>query len=388
MPSHGTLVGLTFIFLLLGACRPVPAPTTTEVIVAPIQEKPKNVILMIGDGMGLGQITAGLYSNHNRLNLEQFPVVGFHKSHSANDLITDSAAGATAFACGIKTNNAAIGITVDSSICYSILEEAEDRGLATGIVVTSQITNATPAAFVAHQTLRGMNEQIATDLTNTGIDFVVGGRMSYFTNRDYDDRNLIEELEAKDYLVYNYNQGSLHRLKMDLEKKFVYFSAENLPPGVSLGRSYLPYASQAGAQFLAQKSDKGFFMMIEGSQIDFAAHANDPQWMIKETLDFDRAIGQILEFAKKRGDTLVIVTADHETGGAAINAKSKMNRVKLDFTTSHHTGAMIPVFAYGPGARSFSGIYENTQIYHKMKAALDWDDSTNRQAKQIEGSNE
>lgn len=371
------------------SCRPVPAPGSTaseSVEIAPLQDKPTNVILMIGDGMGLGQITAGLYSNDNQLNLEKFPHVGFIKTHSANDLITDSAAGATAFACGVKTYNSAIGITADSLPCYTILEEARDRGLATGLVVSSQITNATPAAFVAHQTLRGMNESIADDLVQAEVDFFVGGGLSYFTDRALDKRNLRQELEDNGYLVYDYQQGSVHRLLMDVNKRFAYFSAENLPPGVNLGRNYLPYSSQVAAKFLEMKSEKGFFLMVEGSQIDWAGHANDAPWMIKEMLDFDRTIGLILEFAQKRGNTLVIVTADHETGGVAINERSKMGRIRLDFTSNHHTAAMVPVFAYGPGAESFSGIYDNTEIYHKIRRALKWNKRPTQPGKRLEGS--
>lgn len=374
MPCRKTLVGYIFFLFWIGACGPALAPISDSSHTAPILSEPKNVILMIGDGMGLGQISSGLYSNNNKLNLENFPVVGFHKSHSATALITDSAAGATAFACGVKTYNNAIGLNADSLPCYSILEEAEDRGWATGMVVTSQITNATPAAFIAHQPLRVMNENIAADFLETDIDIFIGGGLSYFKDRAFDDRNLREELQNKGYLVYDYTQGSLHRVRMDVNKNFAFFTAENLPAGVNVGRNYLPYASQVSAHFLSQKSENGFFLMIEGSQIDWAAHSNDEKWMIKEMLDFDRAIGQILEFAKKRGDTLVIVTADHETGGVAINAESKMNRLKLDFTTNHHTAAMIPVFAYGPGAQNFSGIYDNTMIYHKIKKALEWGD--------------
>lgn len=379
-----------FLLLMLGvSCRPVPGASASvggSIEVAPLQSKATNVILMIGDGMGLGQITAGLYSNDNQLNLEKFPALGFIKTHSANDLITDSAAGATAFACGIKTYNSAIGIAPDSMPCYTIMEEARDRGWATGMVVSSQITNATPAAFVAHQTLRGMNESIADDLVQANLDFFIGGGLSYFTERAMDKRDLRQELKDNGYLVYDYNAGSVHRLPMDTNKKFAYFSAENLPPGVNLGRNYLPYSSQLAAKFLEMKSDSGFFLMVEGSQIDWAAHANDAPWMIKEMLDFDRTIGLILDFARERGNTLVIVTADHETGGTAINDRSKMNRVRLDFTTNHHTAAMVPVFAYGPGAKSFSGIYDNTEIYHKIKQALEWDELPSPFEKRLGGN--
>lgn len=388
-PRRRLLVASIFFVWLAAACQPVPAGVADAPRQAvPMQPRPKNVILMIGDGMGLGQITAGLYSNDAHLNLEQFPVVGFHKTYSASDLITDSAAGATAFACGIKTYNNAIGLTADTLPCYTILEEAEDRGLATGMVVTSQITNATPAAFVAHQSLRVMNENIAADMIDTGIDLFIGGGLSYFIERAFDKRDLRKELGEKGYLVYDYTQGSIGRVKMDLQKNFGFFTAENQPAGVNIGRNYLPHASQVAAEFLAKKNDKGFFLMIEGSQIDWAGHSNDPQWLIKEMLDFDRAIGLMLDFARKRGDTLVIVTADHETGGVAIDQKSKLNRLRIDFTTNHHTAAMVPVFAFGPGAPAFSGIYENTQIYHKMKEAWGWGNASNLQSKRLEGMRE
>lgn len=356
--------------------------------VVPQQAQPKNIILMIGDGMGLGQITAGMYSNNNRLHLEQFPVIGFHKTHSFNNLITDSAAGATAFACGIKTYNSAVGVSSDTLPCYTILEEAEERGWATGIVVTSQITNATPAAFIAHQPLRVMNENIASDFLETEIDLFIGGGKSYFFDRSFDSRDLLKELEQKGYKVYDYTQGTINRLRMDPTERFAYFTAENLPPGVNMGRSYLPHSSKMAADFLAQKSQEGFFLLIEGSQIDWAAHANDGSWMIKEMLDFDRTIGLMLNFARRRGDTLVIVTADHETGGVSINDDSKINRVKLKFTSNHHTAAMVPVFAFGPGSELFGGIYDNTEIYFKMKAALGWEADRKSQLRRPAGTNE
>ncbi|MEL6943017.1 MAG: alkaline phosphatase, partial [Bacteroidota bacterium] len=258
----------------------------------------------------------------------------------------------------------------DTVACKTILEEAEERGLSTGLVVSSPITHATPAAFFAHQPLRILFEDIAADLLDTEIDFFVGGGQRYFDYREYDDRNLVKELKEKNYIVGSFLNEELSALKTRPEKNFAYFTANADPLPVSQGRNYLPYASKVAPKFLKQRSEKGFFLMVEGSQIDWSGHANEGRSLISEMLDFDKAISEVLEFAKRDGETLVIVTADHETGGLAINDGSKMRKLKLEFTTNDHTCTMIPVFAFGPQAELFSGIYDNTAIYHKMMKAI------------------
>ncbi|GJM34609.1 MAG: alkaline phosphatase [Saprospiraceae bacterium] len=320
--------------------------------------------------MGLAQITAAMYNNGNHLSLEKFPVVGFHKSYSANDLITDSAAGATAFSCGVKTYNNAIGLSKDSLACKTILEEAEERGLATGLVATSTIVHATPAAFIAHQKLRVLYENIASDMLNVDVDLLIGGGKKYFDRRENDQRDLYQELKDKGYRVYDYSTRPLEEIIPDKKRNLVYFTADNLPLPVSAGRTYLPIASNLATNFLAKRSENGFFLMIEGSQIDWAGHANEGELLVSEMLDFDKAINKVLDFARKRDDTLVIVTADHETGGMSINQGSVMGELKYGFTSNAHTGTLIPVFAYGPGAALFSGIYENTAIHDKIRKAF------------------
>ncbi len=335
-----------------------------------IHKHPRNVILLIGDGMGLTQISAALYFNGNKLHLEQFPVTGLHKSYSFDDLITDSAAGATAFACGVKTYNGAIGVNQNGQPVKTILEEAEERGWATGLIATSSITHATPASFIAHVKSRADMQDIAEDFLRTEIDLFIGGGKKYFDRREKDDRNLYRELEAKGYQISDYSKEDLPKITLDARKNFGYFTADAEPLPFAQGRDYLVPAAKLAPAFLEKRSKKGFFLMIEGSQIDWGGHANDSDYIIQEMLDFDNAIGVILEFAKQSGETLVIVTADHETGGYAINTGSAMGKIVPGFTTDKHTGALIPVFAYGPGAELFSGIYENTAIYEKMRLAL------------------
>jgi len=325
------------------------------------------VVLLIGDGMGIGQITAGMYSNKNQLNLERCPVVGLVKTTSGNDLITDSAAGATAFATGKKTYNGAIGVDMDTVAHPTLLEIAERQGLATGLVATSEIVHATPASFIAHRYNRMLFEDIAADFLATDIDLFMGGGWKYFGDRR-DDRNLVSELEAKGYLVH-YDPAAPRRLEVPVGMNLAYFTAEKKPDRKAKGRDYLPDAAHYAVDFLHTRNPKGFFLMIEGSQIDWGGHANSPEYIVSEMLDFDEAVGRVLDFAAQDDHTLVIITADHETGGFAVNRGSEMGKLRTGFTTGSHTGNMVPVFAYGPGAELFAGIYDNTLIFHKIMAA-------------------
>ena len=334
-------------------------------------DKPKNIVLLIGDGMGLSQISSVLFNRNKLIQLEKFPVIGFQKTYSYNNLITDSAASATAIATGVKTNNSLIGLDPEDQPVETILEQAEKKGLATGLIATSSIVHATPASFIAHQKSRTLYEKIATDFLKTEIDLIIGGGKQYFDRRNMDDRNLIDELKKRNYLIYDYFHHEIQQVKPDIDKNLAYFTADNQPLPASQGRSYLPIASTIALDFLKKKNDKGFFIMIESSQIDWSCHANQGMPMLAELEDLDKTIEKVLKFAENDGETLVIVTADHETGGLAINPTSKLKKLEMEFTTNGHTGSMVPVFAYGPQAELFSGIYDNTSIYYKMKKALE-----------------
>jgi alkaline phosphatase len=367
---------LLFFIFLIASCTPKPGDSNSPGTVngdIPAFNRPKNIILMIGDGMGLTQITAGMYSNGNQLYLEKFPFIGLHKSYASNKLITDSAAGATAFACGVKTYNGAIGVDPDTIAVKNILEEAEQNGLATGLIATSTIVHATPASFIAHQKQRKMYEEIAADFLKTEIDLFIGGGKKYFANRN-DGKNILGELAKKGYVLSDYFRAELSELDIDDQKNFGYFTANDDPLPVASGRDYLVPAAKMAPPFLDNHTDKGFFLMIEGAQIDWGGHANDSEYIITEMIDFDKAIGEVLQFAMADGETLVIVTADHETGGYAINPGSEMNSIIGGFTSTYHTASLIPVFAFGPGAELFTGIYENTAIYHKMRMAYGFND--------------
>lgn len=351
---------------------PATAPTSPAPVVATVvspEKRPKNIILMIGDGMGVTQISAGLYSNGNKLNLERFPVIGLHKSYSSDNLVTDSAAGATAFSAGVKTYNGAIGVGPDTLPVTTILELAEAAGLPTGLVATCSIVHATPASFVAHNRHRKNYEEIAADFLKTEVDLLIGGGVKYFDRRENDKRKLSTELRSRNYIVENFIDTDIKDIAPNPAKNYLYLTADSEPLPFAQGRDYLVSAVAMAPVFLDQRdtNNKGFFLMIESAQIDWGGHANNSEYIISEMIEFDKAIGKILEFAAKDGETLVIVTADHETGGYAIQNGSEMGKIEGAFTSDYHTAALIPVFAYGPGAENFAGIYENTAIFDKMK---------------------
>jgi alkaline phosphatase len=211
----------------------------------------------------------------------------------------------------------------------------------------------------------------ALQLSTSQVDYFVGGGLKYFNRRESDERDLIQEMQENGYEVGNYFDHEFEQMSPDPSKKFCFLTADNDPLMAAQGRNYLQPASESAIRFLDTKAgEDGFFLMIEGSQIDWGGHGNDANYIITEMIDFDKAIGKVLDFAKEDGETLVIITADHETGGFAINPGSTKEELITEFTTDKHTGTMIPVFAYGPGASLFSGIYENTEIYYKLRHAL------------------
>jgi alkaline phosphatase len=324
------------------------------------------IILMIGDGMGTSQIFAGLTANKGILNIQRCTAIGFHRTQSADDYVTDSGAGATAFSIGQKSFNGAIGVDATKVARPTLLEIAEKNGLATGMVVTSSITHATPASFIAHQPSRNMVEEIATDFLRTDIDVFIGGGKNHFTKRK-DGKNLVDSLRASGYQVVD----SMTEIVKVKSGKLAGFTAAEEPVKASEGRADQLSQGMQTALNIVNNGNKGFFLLVEGSQIDWGAHANDAAYVASEMVDFDKAIGLALDFAAKDKNTLVVITGDHETGGMSLaGGDIKSGGLEAKFTTEGHTGVMVPVFAYGPGAERFIGIYENNTIFDKILAAL------------------
>jgi alkaline phosphatase len=320
----------------------------------------KNIIFLIGDGMGLGQITAARTVNGGDLNIFRCGITGIQSTHSADKYVTDSGASATAMSCGQKTNNYTLGIDINGNPLETILELAEKNGLSTGLITTSEIVHATPAAFYAHQTNRYQYEDIALELIGKGVDFFMGGGKKYFSQRT-DSLSLIDSLVLKGYEVTdNLNLSGTSKMS-------AVFIAEDIPLKYLEGRGEVLSEAVWIAVNRLKNNEKGFFIMVEGAQIDWAGEENDQAYLMAEMLDFDRAVGKAMDFAEVDGNTLVVVTGDHETAGfALLDGDITNNTVQGGFMTWLHTGMMVPVFAYGPGAEEFIGVYENTAFYYKF----------------------
>ena len=324
--------------------------------------KALNVIYFIGDGTALPQVYAGMLASKQDLVFSHFPYIGVVDTHSASNDITDSAAGGTALASDHKTKNAMVGLNPDSIPVKTLLEVFHEQGKETGIVVTSYVTHATPASFYAKVPHRRQYEDIAVQMAeNENINLIIGGGMKHFNQRK-DSVNLVERMENElGWKVYD----TLANIDVTNKKYAVMANDGHMPPAAERG-DFLPRAVKTALKSL-DGAENGFFLMVEGSQIDFACHGNDSAWMVDEVVDFSYAIQIALNYAEEHGNTLVVVTADHETGGLTMPDKQgKYTNVSFCYSTSSHTCLPVMVYAYGPGAEQFTGWMQNTAIKGKI----------------------
>lgn len=334
-------------------------------IEAPKGDKIKNVILMIGDGMSLMHMYSAWTANKGKLYLDNSQAVGLSKTYCADKLITDSGAGGTAIATGQKTNYHSVGVDVNGNPLPSLTDYAHAKDLSTGIVVTCRLNDATPADFCANNVDRDQDYEIIADYATCDVDFIFGGGAKYFENRP-DQRNIFQEMKKKGYQTpSNWEELSV------IKKGKVLAVVDSLDlPEPAIRKDILAKASLKAINMLSQ-NEKGFFLMIEGSQLDDYGHFNDLDLLMQEVADFDRTIGKVYEWAAKDGETLVVVTADHETGGLTlVDGDLHKGEIVGKFSTGGHSGVMVPVYTFGPGSENFTGIYENTAIFDKIKKLL------------------
>ena len=320
----------------------------------------KNVIVMIGDGMGPAQVYSLILTSDEQTSFQRLPYSGFSITRSASNEITDSAAGGSAIANGTKTNNGVVGMDPDSIPVPSMLELFAEQGKKTGVVVTCSVTHATPADFIAHNVTRKDNAGIALEISEKeGLDVLFGGGRKYFADRK-DSLDLLGKMWEKGWNIYE----SLEQIEDNNARTMVLTCEKHMVKAPERG-DFLPNATAKALEML--DNENGFFLMVEGSQIDFACHDNDSATMVEEMIDFNKAVNVALDFAEKDGNTLVVVTADHETGGLTIvDPKGKYTRTDFKWTTGSHSAVFVPVFSYGPGAEKFSGIMDNTEIISRI----------------------
>ena len=346
-------LGLLLVFSFLGCQRKEKAPEAPKAI---------NVIYMIGDGMALPQVFGTMLATGQELAFQQFPYIGVVDTRSASNDITDSAAGGTALACDKKTKNGMVGMDPDTLAMESVLDAMANHGKATGIVVTCYAGHATPADFYAKVPKRSMYEDIAVQMAESDkLNVMIGGGRKYFDQRK-DSVNLIERMEKElGWKVYD----TLADIDTTCMKYAVLAAKGHMPIAPERG-DFLPEGVRTALKTLSQNKE-GFFLMVEGSQIDFACHAHDSVNMVDETVDFSKAIEVALDFAKADGNTLVVVTADHETGGLTmIDPQGHYANVSFNYSTGSHTCLPVLIYAYGPGAEHFTGWMQNNEVKAKI----------------------
>ena len=338
----------------------VETPYETVTVKQPKSKKIKNVIVMIGDGMCMEAVSVGWTLNGGHLNMDNFPVAGYSRTYCTDRLITDSCAGGTAISSGAKTKYGYIGQDVDGNPFKTLLHRAQEKGMRTGVAVTCRINDATPADFICHAPDRHLEAEIAAQFVDSGVDFITGGGRQFWDERE-DGRNLINEMKAKGYTFVDTQEDLMKVKKGPLVGLF---APLDMDPVLDRG-PVLPNCTEKALELLDNK--KGFFLMIEGSQIDDWAHRNKVGHMAEELFDFDKTIGKVLQWAENDGHTLVVITADHGTGGITLVGGSLEERnVQVHFSTKGHHGIVVPVFAYGPHAEDFVGVYENSELSQKI----------------------
>ena len=365
------------LFALVCAVRPCAAQAEYLPVETPAAEtQVRNIIYMIGDGMGLTHLTMlELEGRYAPTSFDRAQNIALISTYSANNRVTDSAAAGTALATGYKTDNKMLGLLPDGSRPASLLTKARDKGMATGIVVTCALTHATPAAFYAHVDNRNNEPAIAADMVECGFDVLIGGSRDLMRRHAGDKRSFAERLAAKGYTLAD----TLSAADNIHSGRLVATCGGNHMPSMLEGRGdFLPAAVGKALEILsanAEAAGSGFALMVEGSQIDFESHTNNTAGILAEMRDFDKAIGVAMDFADSHPGTLVVVCADHETSGMAIPSNNKdftesESGVKYVYGTGSHTAAYVPVYLYGTGAESLNGIMDNTALSKRLQELL------------------
>jgi alkaline phosphatase len=365
-----------------GSGQPVPSPQ------APPAQAPevRNVILMITDGGGVGTWTLARLARGDALAVARMPVVGLVDTRNSDGGLTDSAAGATAYATGVRTFHQAISVAPecrelirrnpaeidrDPASCApleTLLERAEASGRSTGLVTTTYLIDATPAAFAAHAPNRYLRAPIARQMIASGTDVMLGGGRSYFDGSAGTGAGdlLAEACATADCPP---DATSLEVLPVRDRRLIGLFATRDMERAGARSPD-LPTMTRAALDRLGRDPD-GFFLLVETEGTDSEQHDEESLDVVtNEILEFDRAVAVALDFATRTPGTLVVVTADHETGGLAIHGEDEGPDVDIAYTTGDHTHNMVPLFAMGPGAERFAGIRDNDEVGRLLRGLL------------------
>lgn len=334
----------------------------TLILAATASQSPKNVILLVADGAGPGHFTIARNLRGENFRIGTMPVVGLHTTQCADRAVTDSAAAATALATGFKTNYEMVSVDPKTlAPLPTVLEQAEKRGKATGLVTTSNFWDATPAAFAAHAKHRH-DPGIDVQMLRSGAEIIAGTGLEDFSNEVSPDQMKIAAENG--YTIVN-TRAQLDAAKGAKLLAYFPYQARNM----DVAEAPLPVLAKWAIDHLKDDPD-GFFLLIEHEGTDSASHQNNHVDVRKALTSFDEAVGVALDFAKQRGDTLVVVTADHETGGMRVSETKTTSRWRIEWSTGDHTATAVPIFAFGPGSAVFAGFQDNTEVGKKLLAVV------------------
>ena len=329
------------------------------------KKKVKNVIFLIGDGMGLSQILAGAYANGRDLSMLRMRNMGIQFYNPNDDFIGDSASGGSALATGEMSWTRHISANEDGSVEYpSLCDYFHAQGKSTGVVTLGDLADATPSVFYSHTAERDSTEKVTRYLaTNKSMDLLAGSGTDYFEKPRQDGFDLLAGIKANGFSYTNdaLSVGKIPGRVICADQRMGQYAREET-------LSFLADITRESIAKLKSLSKKGFFLMVEGAKIDYAGHSDCLPASIIETLSFDLAVAEALKFADSDGETLVVVTADHETGGLTIlDGDLATGHVLAVYNSDDHTPSALPVFAYGPGSQYFTGTYLNIEIPRTMK---------------------
>lgn len=327
-------------------------------------EKPVSIILVIANGMGISQISAAMIANGDTLNIERFTKTGFIKTWTPNGQNIDLKNGTFPIATGIQRFNENLPDSIINNQ-KTILEIAKEKSKTTGFVTTGEVTGNTIAPFYCHKPYQKNEEHIVRDLIDFNLGVFIGGGRDYF--KEPGGTNYLEVLEKNDYKVIE----DYPKLKKSQSKKIAALVDKNEVKSAGKRGNYLELAWSRAFKSLV-KNKKGFFLVIENPHIEWAARQNDSKDMIAEIIEFDKIIGQILNYVEPDNKTLVIVLCPYEVGGLTVmDGNIPEKHANLKWAVKNSTDELVPVFAMGPGAELFTGIYNNTDVFLKLKSLLE-----------------
>jgi len=332
---------------------------TNQLNIKPIvEEQPLSIIVLLADGLGINQITAA-WHEQDFLNLQQYPYTGLVFTHAYNRFVTESGAANTAMMTGTKTNYGFLAIDQNEMPLETLYEYTKKNNYLTGLITSSYMADATIASLLSHRKDRHEHEKIILDYYHNYPDFAVAGGQKHFDKRA-DGKNLLDSLSAKGVSVFY----TLNEMKLINNLPCLGMMHESLPPYLSDGREDFLYQSSMKALDLF--SDEPFFLFIESAHIDKAGHDMNIADQLEETLEYDRLAGLALDYAKKHDNVLVVALSDHESGALTLLSGNNFDYIP-NYAIDEHSGEMVAIFAYGPGAEKFTGMMDNTDIYFKIK---------------------